>query len=286
VAIATNIGRRAERLSRRGRRLWDALAALGVERLEVGLELPAGSDHDACRLPWAALRALDSAPPDRLLWLPNLDCVWIDPVRALGATPAAGRFGCLLIGYPPDWRVGGAAAIGNSRDALGATAAELAGRPGAGGAESGASVPAWVGADVLAGDARTLRALMGTCEQLEAQLRPRALASNEQLLTLSCALDRARAEDLSPLARRIQTGPRHGAAVADDAAALALWHLPAEKGLSLRRTASELLRGREHGVLADLREPRRAMRRFNVTTPGVQRRLRDGAWLLASPLRR
>jgi len=277
VAIVTNVRARDERLGRAERTLWDALGDLGVTRLEVALELASGADPDACRFPRNALLALAAEPDERVVWLPNLDCVWVDPARALAAAPAGQRVGGLVIGYPPGWRVGGPAAIGDSREGLAATASSLGGP---------SDPPPWIGADLLAGRAGALRELITACDELEAGLIGRARASNEQLLTLSFALGRASAEDLSPLARRIQTGARHGGAAPEDAASLAIWHLPAEKGLSLRRTATALLDGHEQRVLSDLEDPQRAMNRFNLGRPGRARTLRDDAWVLAGRLRR
>ena len=276
VAIVTNVSARDGRHGRAERRLWDALEALGVTRREVALDLPAGADPDACRFPRTALLALATEPAERIVWLPNLDCVWIDPARALRAAPAGERVGILVIGYPPGWRVGGPAAIGDSREGLAATVGGLGGA---------AAPPPWIGADLLVGRSGELRRLIASCDELEASLIDRARASNEQLLTLSFALGRAVAEDISPIARRIQTGARHGAAAPEDAAELAIWHLPAEKGLSLRRTASALLHGGESRVLADLEDPERAIKRFNLGPPGRVRALRDDAWVLAGRLR-
>jgi hypothetical protein len=276
LAIVTNAAAASGGLGRSGRRLWDALDALGVARLHVAAEFAPGSAPDACRFPRTALRALEGEPEDRVLWLPNLDCVWVDPGRALGAAPPPGRVGCLVIGYPAAWRVGGPPEIGDSRERLGATARMLGG--------SG-EPPPWVGADLLAGRAGDLRGLFSSCDELESRLRDRGLAGNEQLLTLSCALGRARAEDLSPVARRIQTGARHAAEAPREPGRLGVWHLPAEKGLSLRRTAAALLRGGEARVLADLQDPSRAAARFNLPPPSRLRALRDGAWVLGGRLR-
>lgn len=274
LVLVTNAAR-GDAPGRRGRRLWDALQELGVRRLQSDSRPPPGSEPDACRFPRTALLAIAEEPDERSVWLPNLDCLWIDPRRALAAAPPADQVGGLVIGYPPDWRVGGPAAIGDSRRALGATVRSLGG-PG--------DPPPWVGADLLAGSAGALRGLFAACDELEARLRDRAPAGNEQLLTLCFALGLARLADLTPVARRIQTGARHGAAAPEDAAALGIWHLPAEKGLSLRRTASALVRGGGPRLLADLQRPAGAMARFNVRRPGLARRLRDDSWVLAGRL--
>lgn len=258
---------------REGRRMWGALGELGVEVREIAVRIEPGTPVGATRLPREAIRAaadgLDSA---RELWIPNLDCVWIDPERALRACPRDGRVGALAIPYPPDWAVGGPAAVGVTREDLGRTAAGMGARL--------ESAPPWIGADLLAGSARALLELLAACDELDTELDARgATATNEQLLTLSAALGRVDVEDLSRLARRIQTGARHGAGAPSDAAELGIWHLPAEKGLSLRRAARGLARGRVLPLRRDLASPVRAMRRFNVGPARRAHQLRDDTWV-------
>jgi hypothetical protein len=91
--------------------------------------------------------------------------------------------------------------------------------------------------------------------------------------------------DLSAVARRITTGPRSQALRVPNPEAIGLWHLPAEKGLSLRRTARQVHRGRVGPLRRDLADTARTARRFNVTGTGRLRRLRDDAWLAAQRLR-
>ncbi len=263
---------------RAGRRMWGALRDLGVEIGEVPMRIGAGTPAAATRLPRAALRAATaSLAADRELWLPNLDCVWIDPSLALSACPQGGRIGALAIPYPPDWTVGGPEAIGATREALGRTASGL-------GAGAGPA-PRWIGADLLAGTVGALLDLTSTCDALEGELAGRgATATNEQLLTLAAALGRAELEDLSGVARRIQTGARHGAGAPADAERLGIWHLPAEKGLSLRRTARALAHGRTSRLRADLASPEGAMRRFNVGPARRARQLSDDVWVARSRL--
>ncbi len=268
VALVTNVDGR--QLPRSARRLWDALGELGVQRLPAPLRIDPGADPACQRLAAEAIRAaVAGARPEHSLWVPNLDCVWLDPARALRAGPPADAVGVLAIPYPPDWRVGGPEEIGATRAALGRRARALG--------AAGADAPPWIGGDVLAGSAAALAAAIEACEQLERELG--ATATNEQLLTLAAALGRIEIVDLSPLARRIQTGARHTAGVPADAAELALWHLPAEKGLSLRRTARLLARGGRRRFAADLSSPPRAMRRFNVGSARRIRQLRDDAWV-------
>lgn len=258
------------------RAIWAQLDELGVRRLESDLK---AGPHS--RFPRAAILALaESEPAGRVVWIPNLDCVWVDPGRVLGAMPGPGAVGCLQIGYPPDWSVGGSATLGRSRAELGRTAAGL-------GAVESSEAPPWIGADLLAGEIGTLRNLVETCDGLEEGLSSSGgqPAGNEQLLTLAGALGEARFADLSAVAARIQTGARHGSEPPAGVESLGLWHLPAEKGLSFRRVARALLGGAEEALRADLSEPRRAMKRFNLGTPSRAHQLRDDAWVLAGRLR-
>jgi hypothetical protein len=103
--------------------------------------------------------------------------------------------------------------------------------------------------------------------------------TEEQILTLAGATGRVRFRDLSEVARRMPTGPRNRAATVSDPLSLGLWHLPSEKGLSLRRSARELQRGRTASLRRDLSDPARAARRFNVSGTGALRRAQDDGWL-------
>jgi hypothetical protein len=71
---------------------------------------------------------------------------------------------------------------------------------------------------------------------------------------------------------------------------LAMWHLPAEKGLSIRRAARALLHGGSERLRDDLADPARALRRFNVGRARGVHQLRDDWWVargrLASGRRR
>jgi hypothetical protein len=273
IALIGNVEERT--LGRRARRLWRALRSLEVEIRPSDTRLGAGGA--AGPILHAAIRgALAGTAEDTEVWLPNLDCVWVRPALAFAAAPAPGQIGCLRIPYPPDWRVGGPAEIGDTREALGRTAAAMGSPPGP---------PPWLGGDLLVGRPSALGGLLESFDRLQERLAPRHEgATNEQLLSLASALGLIATSDLSPVARRIQTGARHDSPAPPDASALGIWHLPAEKGLSMRRAATGLARGRPARLRADLTDPERAMRRFNVgvTTPG--RRLRDGAWLAARRL--
>ncbi|HEX4435713.1 MAG TPA: hypothetical protein VH061_02855 [Solirubrobacteraceae bacterium] len=260
---------------RAARAIWARLDEFGVRRIESDLRVGSGGAA-ASRFPREAIRAMAAAETaERTAWVPNLDCVWVDPARVLGSLPSPGAVGCLPIGYPSDWSVGGSALAGRSRIELGRTAARL-------GAAAASEAPPWIGADLLAGEVGALQAMMESCDRLEARLpQDGEPAGNEQLLTLAGALGEMHVADLSAVAARIQTGARHGAGTPAGVESLGLWHLPAEKGLSIRRVARAILGGREAALRADLAEPRRAMRRFNVGTPSRAHQLRDDAWVLA-----
>lgn len=273
VALISNIQAPA-RLGHRASRIWRALRALDVEIRHSDLRVERSGGLPARRiLRDAILTATEAASAEREVWLPNLDCVWVRPELALAAAPGQHEIGCLAIPYPPDWRVGGPPEIGDTREALGRTAASIG--------RSGGSPP-WVGADLLVGRPVPLKELLEACDRLDAGFAAEGLAAtNEQLLSLAGALGQIRFQDLSAVARRIQTGARHGASPPPDAAALGLWHLPAEKGLSLRRASTAILRGRTAGLGGDLADPERARRRFNVGGTPPARRLRDDGWVAA-----
>jgi hypothetical protein len=81
------------------------------------------------------------------------------------------------------------------------------------------------------------------------------------------------------------TGARNQAAKIENPLDIGLWHLPSEKGLSLRRTAGQIRRGHADRLRRDLASPMRAARRFNVAGTGPLRRLQDDGWLLTQRLR-
>jgi hypothetical protein len=104
------------------------------------------------------------------------------------------------------------------------------------------------------------------------------LPTEEQTLTLVGALGRAQFCDLSGVACRILRGPRHGAPWFEDPLDFGFWHLPSEKGLSLRRAANEMLANRPARLRRDLSEPGAdgatlQRRRHRASAPGTRQRL-------------
>jgi hypothetical protein len=282
LALATNIGDRRE-LGREGEELLRAIEALGVQILPTeyrhrpreGTEIYVSSRYVLD----AIMAASDGQPAERRLWFTDLDCVWADPESVLANPPGADEIGCIYIGYQPDWDVVGFDVHGRTRQAIGEMAAELGG--------SG-ELPPWVGGELLTGAPAALRELVKACELLDATLAEegKTLPNEEQILSLAGALGRVRFRDLSHLARRMPTGARNAAAKVEDPLTIGLWHLPAEKGLSLRRTARQVRRGRTAALRRDLSDPARTARRFNVSGTGLPRRLRDDAWIVTHRLRR
>jgi hypothetical protein len=226
----------------------------------------------------AILAATDGQPANRQLWLTDVDCVWADAARVFGAAPPAPAIGCVQIGYPPDWKVVDYGPPAGSRVALGELALSMGGTQ---------ALPSWIGGELLSGSSDALRALVSACEEIDERLAAQrmVLATEEQTLTLVGALGLARFENLSTVAGRIWTGPRHGASNPANPLECGLWHLPSEKGLSLRRAANEMLAGRTEGLRRDLATTARAAQRFNVDGTGLARRLRDDGWLAKEHLR-
>ncbi len=213
------------------------------------------------------------------MWLTDLDCVWVDADKVFSAAPAPGEVGCVLIDYPPDWDAVGFGEYAVTRRAIGELAASIGGPPG---------LPAWVGGELLSGTCGTLRELVAAVEELDVRLagEQRFLPTEEQILSLSGALGRVRFEDLSAVAQRVATGRRHRAVPVANPLSLGLWHLPAEKGLSLRRAARQIRRGRVGSLRRDLSSPARMARRFNVAGAGLPRRIRDDTWIAVQRIRR
>jgi hypothetical protein len=226
----------------------------------------------------AIVACTQGLPPDRELWLTDLDCVWADPSCTFAAAPPGGQVGCVFIEYPPDWDPVGFEKAGRTRNAIGELATSM-GHP--------VQTPPWVGGELICGTAATLLELVAACEQLDAELGAQGLTlpTEEQVLTLAGAVGRVSFTDLSAVARRITTGPRSHAPRVVGTREIGLWHLPSEKGLSMRRTAQELLRGRTDRLTRDLRDPERTARRFNVAHTGPLRRLRDDGWVASQRLR-
>lgn len=270
LALVTNLtDRRA--VGFRGGRLLSEIEALGVKMLfadylhrpEIEVAHFAASRYVFDAITVAAAEVGKDTP----LWLVDVDCVWVDAPKLFAARPPSPAIGCIHIGYPHDWEISGLTpqSVGELAASLGAPAA----------------VPDWVGGELLCGTASDLLALVSSCEQLEGDLlaEGQAFETEEQLLSLAGALGRIRFEDLSGLAQRVWTGPRHGAPAPRDSASLGLLHLPSEKGLGFRRAARAITSGNGDRLAHDLEVPTRTLKRFNVQGAGWMRRLRDDGWL-------
>jgi hypothetical protein len=274
--LVTNVEDRSV-LGREGTELLERIESLGVAIVPAEYRHRPGYDSEhyiSSRYVLDAIMAVvEGQPEDRQLWLTDLDCVWIDAERVFAATPPAGEIGCIYIEYPLDWDGVGAGEFATTRRAMGELAASMGG-------PSNEPAP-WVGGELLSGTPAALRGLVGTCEEIDAQLaaRERALLTEEQVLTLAGALGRVRFHELSAVAWRVLTGPRHGAIPREDLLSLGLWHLPSEKGLSLRRTAGQIRRGHTNRLRRDLADPQRTARRFNVAGIGLARQIRDDSWI-------
>ncbi len=276
LALATNV-EDPHALGRTGARLLAALQELGVRIVPAPYRHRPADDSATYVSSRYVLDAIVAAAagqePDRKLVLTDLDCVWLDPQPLFDAVPAAPTVGCLLLDYPADWDVVGFGADGRTRATIGALATELD--------ATGEGLAPWVGGELLAGEASALLALVRACEALDARLAQggRALPTEEQVLSLAGAVGALTLRDLAHVAQRVHTGPRHEAPPVAEPLALSLWHLPAEKGLSLRRTARQLLYGRKGALRRDIARPERMAKRFNVAGTGLGRRLRDDAWI-------
>ncbi len=276
LALVTNLTDRRS-LGGRGARLLEEIELLGVEivfadylhRPPVEVATFASSRYVFD----AILAASGKGDLDRRLCLVDVDCIWFDALKVFAAVPPSPGIGCIHIPYPPDWELYGFTPR---------TMGELASRMGA----PDASLR-WVGGELLAGAAGDLRTLVSTCEQLEQEVaaQDQVLTTEEQLLSLAGTLGRAQFHDLSTVAQRIWTGPRHGAPSVSDPASLGLWHLPSEKGLGFRRAARTIASGHAERLVRDLEVPSRALKRFNVVGAGWPRRIRDDGWLATQRLR-
>jgi hypothetical protein len=282
LALATNVGDR-QALGRAGCELMDRIEALDVAILPTAYDHRPGdgsSTYMSSRYVLdAILAAAEGQHEERVMWLTDVDCVWVDANKVFSATPPPERIGCVFIDYPPDWDAVGFGECAVTRQAIGELAASIGGSPG---------LPAWVGGELLSGTCRTLRALVATVERLDAQLarQGRFLPTEEQILSLAGAVGQAHFQDLSNVAQRVATGRRHHAAPVKAPLSLGLWHLPAEKGLSLRRTAGEICGNRTLPLRRDLWDPVRLARRFNVAGAGLPRRIRDDSWIVLQRIRR
>jgi hypothetical protein len=281
LVLATNITERSL-VGRRGATLLEHIEKLGARvvhtpythRPREGTEIYVSSRYVLD----AIMTASEGLDPARRLWLTDLDCVWADPAAVFAAAAPENAVGCVFIDYPPDWDTVLFDAHGRTRNAIGRLAGEM-----------GADVqtPPWVGGELLTGTAASLRDLVSTCERLDAQLAAKEvwLPTEEQILSLAGALGMIPFVDLSAVARRITTGKRSQATPVPDAASLGLWHLPSEKGLSMRRTAGQIVRGHTSALRADLADRQRRARRFNVAGAGALRQVRDDGWIVTQRLR-
>jgi hypothetical protein len=279
LALVTNVRDEQDSLDDRGRALLERMQELGVELVHAGYDHApkAETPHfHSSRYVFDAIGALvPQLSDDERLWLLDLDCVWVDPAAAFAALQRGGGegIGALAIGYPEGWEVSG-----RTREQLGAIGARL-----------GACdpLPHWIGGELLAGTGAQLLEVLHECERLEAELAQIdvELATEEHLLSVAGGLGRLRFTDLAGTIGRIWTGNRHEASNPSDPVALAIWHLPSEKGLSLRRAANALLRGRDRRLLRDLADRERAARRFSVAGAGYSRRLRDDGWIATTRVR-
>ena len=279
VVLATNLDRHT--LGRRERRLLDAAEHLGVQVVPTQFRdrpLTTSAAQASSRyVRDAIISGTEGLPPERAVWVPNLDCVWFRPDRVFASAPAPGEVGCIHIPYPPDWPVAGPRVACGSPRAIGELAASMGGP---------SAVPSWLGTDLLSATVDGLRRLVASCEELDAQLHDRGLVleGEQQVLSLANALGRIHSRDLSSAARRIHTGSRHGGERPEHPTALGLWHLPSEKGLSFRRAATAVSRRRSARLRRDLADPTRAARRFNLASASLARRVRDDGWLAAQTI--
>jgi hypothetical protein len=282
LALATNIGDR-QALGRTGCELMDRIEALDVAILPTAYDHRPGDDSSTYMSSRfvldAILAAAEGQLEDRVMWLTDLDCVWVDANKVFSATPSPDKVGCVFIDYPPDWDAVGFGEFAVTRQAIGDLAASIGGS---------LELPAWVGGELLSGSCAALRELVATVERLDAQLarEGRFLSTEEQVLTLAGAVGQVSFQDLSGVAQRVATGRRHHAAPVKAPLSLGLWHLQAEKGLSLRRTAREIRRDRTRRLRRDLSDPVRMARRFNVAGAGLPRRIRDDSWIVLQRIRR
>jgi hypothetical protein len=281
LALVTNVADRAV-LGRAGSELVDRIEAFGVELLpteyhhrpEQGIDQYLSSRY----LFDAILADSWDGGARGPLWLTDVDCVWADPGMVFASAPPPEEIGCIYIDYPPDWDPVGHGTDGLTRRAIGELAANL------GGSEA---VPPWVGGELLCGTPRALEQLVRVCDELDAALagEGKMLPMEEQILSLAGATGRVRFRDLSQVARRMSTGARTRGATVEDPLSIGLWHLPSEKGSSLRRAASDVRRGRVGRLRRDFSDPVRAARRFNVAGSSRWRTVRDDGWIAAQRVR-
>jgi hypothetical protein len=281
IVLVTNLRdlRDAEAVTPRGVRMLEAMEKIGVRIVHADYEhrnrLPVESYASSRYLLDAINAVIDNdTDPDSRYWFTDLDCVWVDPDRVFAAAPKPGSVGCVLMRYPDDWNI-----EGTTPRRLGEFGTQLG--------ECPVPVP-WVGGELIAGTARDLKKLVADCDALDDRVGEREgeIPAEEHLLSLAGGLGMVDFVDMSEVAWRIHTGPRHEAPPHEHPETLGLWHLPSEKGLAFRRTANAVLRGRLERLQRDFEDPVRAMKRFNVAGVGLVRRVRDDGWLAMHRLRR
>ena len=210
LALVTNLGDPSS-LGRDGARLIARIESLGVRILSREYRhrpVDTGENYESYvssrYVLDAILAAAEGQPANRQLWLTDLDCVWPDAARVFAAAPPAPQIGYIQIPYPPDWDVVGFGPPAVTRAALGELAISMGGSQ---------SLPSWVGGELLTGTPAALSQLVSACEGIDERLAAQGamLPTEEQTLTLVGALELARFSDVSHVARRILTGPRHGA---------------------------------------------------------------------------
>jgi hypothetical protein len=281
LVLATNVTDRSA-LGRVGEQLMERIEGLGTKILHTAYThrpKPGTAIYVSSRYVLdAILSSTEGQPADRQLWLTDLDCVWSDPARVFQHTPDPNEIGCIYIDYPPDWDTVGFEVHGRTRRGIGDLARAM------GATEE---VPPWVGGELLTGRPGPLREMVKACEELDAELDAQGitLPNEEQILSLAGAVGRVGFTDLSAVARRMTTGTRSQALPIENPLDIGLWHLPAEKGLSLRRAAQQLRHGRSGSLRRDLADPARTARRFNVQGTSTLRRLRDDSWIATQRLR-
>jgi hypothetical protein len=279
LVLVTNLAELgdADAVEQRGVRLLDAMESLGVRIVFADYAhrnvVPVESYASSRYVLDAILAVTDGSDPGRRYWFTDVDCVWVNPEKVFAATPPRGSIGCVLIPYPPEWDI-----EGTTPQRLGEFGQQLGDCP--------VPIP-WVGGELLCGTAGDLRGMVAASDALDREVGAEGaeIPAEEHVLSLAGGLGRVSFEDLPDVAARILTGPRHFAPPHPDPGSLGLWHLPNEKGLSLRRAASSVLSGHSRSLSRDLADPHRAMKRFNISGAGLTRRVRDDSWLALRRLR-
>ena len=262
-----------------GVRLVREIEALGVQirfaEYEHRFSAPA-PEYMASRYILDAMKSASStARPGQALWFTDLDVFWWAPERIFASAPSDAEVACLYIDYTPDWNV----MLGTTPTTVGEFGTTFG--------PCAVPVP-WVGGEILGATAAGCRDFVAACEQLERDVgqAPEQLPAEEHLFSLAGGLGRVRYKDLSAQCHRMFTGARHSGDTVADPTTYGFWHLPGEKGLSFRRTAVALLKGRHERLAREFADPAAASRRFNLAPPRLTRRFRDDGWLASDKLLR